>query len=188
MSHCWCQESESREKSSGVGIDLSELKGVHQREVVSIATNPLSAFMDTGDILMADTHDIVAEAYAVLETIRETQFPNRPLYLYPHKFLSALLRHAPNSEGQLEIAKDILAATPDDIVNRLIKLSDYFFYNLVLSCTLRRMLANWKCGLRAGKLPPHRIIPQDGASLLIIGPSTVASTSARKSFIFLISF
>jgi len=138
--------------------------------------------------LMTDTHDIVAEAYAVLETIRETQFPNRPLYLYPHKFLSALLRHAPNSEGQLEIAKDILAATPDDIVNRLIKLSDYFFYNLVLSCTLRRMLANWKCGLRAGKLPPHRIIPQDGASLLIIGPSTVASTSARKSFIFLISF
>lgn len=142
-----------------------------------------------GDILMASsTHDIVAEAYAVLETIREAQFPNRPFYLYPHKFLSALLHHAPNSEGQLEIARDILGATPDDIVNHLIKLSDYFFYNLVLSCTLHCMLANWKCGLRAGKLPPHRIIPQDGASLLIIGLSTVASTSARKSFIFLISF
>jgi hypothetical protein len=98
--------------------------------------------MDTGDIVMTDTHDIVAEAYAVLETIRETQFPNRPLYLYPHKFLSALLHHAPNSEGQLEIARDILAATAEDIVNRLIKLSDYFFYNLVLSCTYSTLYAS----------------------------------------------
>ena len=91
---------------------------------------------------MASTQDIVAEAFEVLKTIKEVQFPNRPVYLHPHKFLSALLHHAPIFEGKLEIARDVLAASPDDVVNRLIKLTDYFFYNLVLSCALHCMLAN----------------------------------------------
>ena len=65
---------------------------------------------------MASTHDIVAEAYEVLKTIKEVQFPNRPVYLHPHKFLSALLHHAPIFEGKLEIARDVLAASPDDVL------------------------------------------------------------------------
>ena len=85
---------------------------------------------------MAVGVDVIAEAYRVLESVREVAFPNRPVYLHPYKFLSALLYHVPSVEGKTEIAKDILAASQDDVVARLTKLSDYFFYNLVIPCTL----------------------------------------------------
>ena len=81
--------------------------------------------------MVADQH-LVDEAYQLLEALRDASLPNRPLYLHPYTLLTALLQHAPASDGKAEIAKDILTQTSDELVDRLTKLSDYFFSNLLL--------------------------------------------------------
>jgi hypothetical protein len=90
---------------------------------------------------MASSQHIIDEAYRVLETLQELSFPNRPPYLHPYNLLIALLHHAPALTGKIEIAKDILAQTQDDLITRLTNLADYFFYNLLLCIPLTAVLA-----------------------------------------------
>lgn len=78
--------------------------------------------------------DIVDEAHQLLQALRDISFPSRPYYLHPYTLLTALLQYAPVPEGKSEIANDILTQTQDDLVERLTKLTDYFFSNLLLPC------------------------------------------------------
>jgi len=81
------------------------------------------------------TLNYVPEAFSVLKTIEDHEFPDRARHLHPYTMLTALMIHAPTETAKQEIAKDIIDNTADgDILAGLTSLTDYWWTTLLVPC------------------------------------------------------
>ena len=110
---------------------------------------------------MSDTQ----KADEALCRIKDLNSPGVKAALQPYLFLTAMLACAPTEAGKQNIARDIVTAenvarTTDELHGRLTKLTEHYFYNLLLpsiplvSRLLRRQCVHEEDGLLLRPLIP----------------------------------
>lgn len=82
-------------------------------------------------------HNYIPEALQILNSVQDSVFVDRPIYLHPYTMLTALLIYAPTETAKQEIAKDIIDITANDGTTAgLIKLTDYWWTTLLIPCNI----------------------------------------------------